>query len=104
MKLCESDITTKNTNKMARYLEGYEYLKERIALVNEADRLRLWQPPVSGEVIMEIFGIPPSREVGVIKTAVREAILDGIIPNDAAAAHQQMLIEGAKIGLKPVFQ
>jgi poly(A) polymerase len=104
MKLCESDITTKNTSKMARYLEGYEYLKERIALVNEADRLRLWQPPVSGEVIMEIFGIPPSREVGVIKTAVREAILDGIIPNDAAAAHQQMLIEGAKIGLKPVSQ
>ena len=102
MKLCESDITTKNPGKMSRYLEGYEYLKERMALVTQADRLRLWQPPVSGETIMEVFGIPPSKEVGIIKTAVREAILDGIIPNDPEAARQQMLIEGEKIGLKPV--
>lgn len=102
MKLCESDITTKNPGKMSRYLEGYEYLKERMALVTQADRLRLWQPPVSGETIMEVFGIPPSKEVGIIKTAVREAILDGVIPNDPEAARQQMLIEGEKIGLKPV--
>lgn len=102
MKLCESDITTKNPGKMSRYLEGYEYLKERMSLVTEADRLRLWQPPVSGETIMEIFGIPPSKEVGIIKTAVREAILDGVIPNDPESAHRQMLIEGEKIGLKPV--
>jgi tRNA nucleotidyltransferase/poly(A) polymerase len=102
MKLCESDITTKNPKKMSRYLEGYEYLKERMGEVTEADRLRLWQPPITGEVIMETFGIPPSKEVGVIKTAVREAILDGVIPNEFEPAYGQMLVEGAKIGLKPV--
>lgn len=99
MKLCESDITTKNPNKMRRYLEGYEYLKERMALVTESDRLRLWQPPITGEVIMKTFDIPPSREVGLIKTAVREAILDGEITNEYDAAFQRMLEEGKKIGL-----
>jgi poly(A) polymerase len=101
MQLCESDITTKNPRKMARYLEGYEYLKERMALVSETDRLRLWQPPVDGNLIMTTFGIGPSREVGVIKTAVREAILDGLIPNDYDAAYARMLEEGKRIGLSP---
>ena len=100
MKLCGSDITTKNPKKMARYLEGYEYLKERMALVTSADRLRLWQPPITGDVIMEAFGIPPSREVGIIKTAVREAMLEGTIPNDYEAGFQRMLDEGATLGLK----
>jgi poly(A) polymerase len=99
MKLCESDITTKNPKKMARYLEGYEYLKERMAEVSQADRMRLWQPPITGEIIMETFGIPPSREVGIVKTAVREAILDGELPNDFDPAFQRMLEEGEKIGL-----
>lgn len=103
MMLCESDITTKNPRKMARYLEGYEYLKERISEVNEADRLRLWQPPITGEIIMKTFGLNPSKEVGVIKTAVREAILDGDIPNEYEAAFGKMLEEGDKLGLKPVF-
>jgi putative nucleotidyltransferase with HDIG domain len=102
MKLCASDITTKNPKKMERYLEGYEYLKERMALVSESDRMRLWQPVLTGEIIMETFGIPPSKSVGIIKTAVREAILDGVIPNDLEAAMQQMLVEGEKIGLKKV--
>ncbi len=102
MMLCESDITTKNPRKMARYLEGYEYLKERMAGVSEADRLRLWQPPITGEVIMETFGIPPSKQIGAIKTAVREAILDGLIPNDFEAGYARMLEEGAKLGLEPV--
>lgn len=101
MKLCESDITTKNPNKMRRYLEGYEYLKERMSMVTEGDRLRLWQPPITGEVIMQTFDIQPSREVGIIKTAVREAILDGEITNDYESAFQRMLMEGAKIGLMP---
>ena len=99
IKLCESDITTKNPRKMARYLEGYEYLKERMALVSQADRQRLWQPPITGEVIMQTFDLPPSREVGVIKTAVREAILDGEIPNEFEAAFGRMVEEGKKIGL-----
>jgi putative nucleotidyltransferase with HDIG domain len=99
MHLCESDITTKNPKKMARYLEGYAYLKERMSEVTEADRLRLWEPPITGEVIMETFGIKPSRNVGVVKNAVREAILDGEISNDFATAFARMLEEGAKIGL-----
>jgi poly(A) polymerase len=101
LKLCESDITTKNPKKMARYLEGYELLKERMSEVSETDRLRLWQPPITGEIIMETFNLPPSREVGAIKTAVREAILDGEIGNDFAAAFERMVVEGQKIGLKP---
>ncbi len=100
MKLCESDITTKNPRKMSRYLEGYEYLKERMALVSESDRLRLWQPPIDGKVIMETFGLPPSRDVGIIKTAVREAILDGLIPNEFEPAFAYMLEEGKKMGLQ----
>lgn len=102
MILCESDITTKNPSKMRRYLEGYEFLKERMSLVTEADRMRLWQPPITGEIIMETFGIQPSREVGYIKTALREAILEGEIENDRAAAFQRMLLEGEKLGLKKV--
>lgn len=102
IKLCESDITTKNPKKMSRYLEGYEYLQERMAGVSEADRLRLWQPPITGDIIMEAFGIPPSREVGVVKTAVREAILDGEISNEFAEAFDRMLAEGQKLGLKPL--
>ncbi len=102
MTLCESDITSKNPRRVARYLEGYELIKQRVAEVSEADRLRLWQPPITGEVIMEAFGIGPSREVGLVKTAVREAILDGMIPNDFEAGYELMLKKGAEIGLSPV--
>ncbi len=100
IKLCESDITTKNPKKMARYLEGYEYLKDRMSEVSEADRLRLWQPPITGDVIMQTFDIQPSKQVGIIKAAVREAILDGDIPNEFEPAFLRMIEEGAKIGLK----
>ncbi len=100
IKLCESDITTKNPKKMARYLEGYEYLKDRMSEVSEADRLRLWQPPITGDVIMQAFDIQPSKQVGIIKAAVREAILDGDIPNEFEPAFLRMIEEGAKIGLK----
>jgi poly(A) polymerase len=102
MMLCESDITTKNPRKMARYLEGYEYLKERMAGVSETDRLRLWQPPITGDIIMQTFGIGPSRPVGVIKNALREAILEGEIENSYESAFRRMLAEGAKLGLQPV--
>jgi putative nucleotidyltransferase with HDIG domain len=100
MHLCESDITTKNPKKMQRYLEGYHYLKDRMAEVSAEDRLRLWQPPITGEVIMETFGIPPSKTVGMVKTAVREAILDGVIPNDFEAAFGFMVAEGKRMGLE----
>jgi putative nucleotidyltransferase with HDIG domain len=97
--LCESDITSKQPARVARYLENYELVKKRCIEVEESDKIRNWQPPITGEIIMETFNIPPSREVGIIKTAIREAILDGLIPNDYDAAFDMMLAEGQKLGL-----
>ncbi|MEM9835412.1 MAG: HD domain-containing protein [Bacteroidota bacterium] len=99
MILCESDITSRNPDRVRRYLKNYEALRIRLEELEAADQLRNWQPPISGDLIMETFGIPPSREVGIIKTAIREAILDGIIPNEYAPAHAMMLAEGEKLGL-----
>ena len=86
MTLCRADITTRNPNKMKRILKNFDLVERKIEEVMERDRLRNWQPPVTGDMIMKMFDIPPSKMVGEIKTAVREAILDGIIPNDEAAA------------------
>jgi poly(A) polymerase len=98
--LCEADITSKNPERVKRYLENYELVKKRCTEVEEKDQIRSWQPPITGELIMETFNIPPSKEVGIIKTAIREAILDGLIPNDYDAAFKMMEEEGQKIGLK----
>ncbi len=102
MILCSGDITSKNQNKVRRYLQGFELVRQRIVEVEEKDKLRNWQPPITGELIMEVFGIHPSKEVGIIKDAIREAILDGIIPNAYESAYEFMLAEAAKIGLKPI--
>ena len=102
MILCSGDITSKNQNKVRRYLQGFELVRQRIVEVEEKDKLRNWQPPITGELIMQVFGIQPSKEVGIIKDAIREAILDGIIPNAYEPAYAFMLSEAAKIGLKPI--
>jgi poly(A) polymerase len=97
--LCTADITTKNPRKMVRYIEAYEVLKERIADINEGDRLRLWQPPIDGEEIMRTFQLQPSRQVGEIKNAIKEAILDGEIEAEYHAAYAFMLVKAAEMGL-----
>jgi poly(A) polymerase len=102
MILCESDVTTKNKWKVNRYLANFELVRERCREVEEKDHLRNWQPPVTGQMIMDVFGIPPSKQVGVIKDAIREAILDGIIPNTYEAAWEFMLQKGKERGLMPV--
>jgi len=102
MILCESDITSKNQKKVRRFLENFEHVKIRLQEVEEKDKIRNWQPPIDGKLIMKVFNLPPSREVGRIKTLVREAILDGVIANDYEAAYQYMIVKAAEFGFQPV--
>ncbi len=102
MLLCRADITSKNPSRVERYLQNYERVTEKLSDVEERDHLRNWQPPISGELIMKTFQIPPGPLVGEIKTAIREAILEGELQNGYDAAYEYMLAEGRRLGLKPV--
>ena len=101
LTMCEADTTTSNQKKKAIYMENLKYLRVMLDEVDQKDQLRLWQPPISGEEIMEIFGIRPSKEVGMIKNAIKDAILDGIIGNNRDEAYDFMLQTAGDLGMKP---
>ena len=102
MKLCRADITSKNHNKVKKYLHNFDVVDRKLKEVEEKDKLRNFQPPISGEDIMKVYDLKPSKEVGELKKAIREAILDGEISNDFQEAYHYLLKKGEQLGLNIV--
>jgi poly(A) polymerase len=101
MTLCEADITSGNDNKIRLFLKNFELVRSKMRDLEERDRVRNFQPPITGDIIMKTYDIPPSNVIGEIKEVIKNAILDGVIPNDFDAAYALMEEEAAKRGLMP---
>lgn len=102
MLLCDADITSKNPDKVMRFLDNYQLVRRKLVEVEKKDRVRNWQPPISGEEIIATFALPPCPAIGNIKNAIKDAILDGVIENTHEAAYEFMLAKGRELGLEPV--
>ena len=102
MLLCEADITSKNAERKQRFLQNFQLVREKLADLQARDNYRTWQNPITGEEIMQTFGLQPCREIGILKQAVKDAIWESRIPNTHEAAYQYMLEQAATMGLQPV--
>jgi poly(A) polymerase len=102
MMLCDADITSGNSEKVKRYLQNFELVRQKLKEIEEKDAIRNFQPPITGDDIMTIFGLNPGREIGILKNTLKDAILDGVIPNEYQPAYDLLIEKGKELGLKAV--